>query len=123
MNLSGKAIRYWLEKENIPIENLLVITDDLNLPFAAIRIKKKGSDGGHNGLKSIQAELNTINYARLRFGISADFSFGKQIDYVLGCWEESEVEKLPERLEKVHQAVLSFALAGVDITMNTFNNK
>ncbi len=123
MNLSGKAIRYWLEKENIPIENLLVITDDLNLPFGAIRIKKKGSDGGHNGLKNIQAELNTTNYARFRFGISADFSFGKQIDYVLGRWEESEVEKLPERLEKVHQAVLSFALTGVDVTMNTFNNK
>lgn len=123
MNLSGKAVRYWMEKEQFPIESLLVITDDLNLPFGAIRIKKKGSDGGHNGLKNIQEELKTTEYTRLRFGISADFSKGKQVDYVLGKWNEEEVEKLPERLEKVSQAVLSFGLSGIDNTMNSFNNK
>ncbi|ATA72968.1 MULTISPECIES: aminoacyl-tRNA hydrolase [Capnocytophaga] len=123
MNLSGKAIRYWLEKENIPIENLLVITDDLNLPFGTIRIKSKGSDGGHNGLKDTQAQLNSTNYARLRFGISNDFAKGKQVDYVLGEWSDEENTALPERLEKCVQAVLSFGLSGINITMNTFNNK
>lgn len=123
MNLSGKAVRYWAEKERIPIENILVITDDLNLPFGTLRIKKKGSDGGHNGLKNIQQELNTTEYARLRFGISDDFAKGKQVDYVLGKWNEQEAEKLSERLEKIHQAVIAFALSGVAITMNTFNNK
>lgn len=123
MNLSGKAVRFWLEKENIPLENLLIITDDLNLPFGTLRIKKKGSDGGHNGLKSVQAELATNQYARFRFGISDDFAKGKQVDYVLGRWSEEEALKLPERLEKIHQAVLSFGLAGVAVTMNTFNNK
>lgn len=123
MNLSGKAVRYWLEKENIPLENILVITDDLNLPFGAIRIKKKGSDGGHNGLKSVQNELQTPNYARLRFGISSDFAKGQQVDYVLGKWTEDETKKLPERFEKMAQAILSFGLSGIDITMNSFNNK
>lgn len=123
MNLSGKAIRYWLEKEKIPLENLLVITDDLNLPFGTIRIKSKGSDGGHNGLKDIQAQLNTTTYARLRFGISADFSKGKQIDYVLGQWNEEETNLLPERLQKSAEAILSFGLAGISNTMNLFNNK
>lgn len=123
MNLSGKAVRYWLEKENIPLENLLVITDDLNLPFGAIRIKSKGSDGGHNGLKDIQLQLNTTNYARFRFGISNDFSKGKQVDYVLGKWSEEEEKLLPERLEKTAEAILCFGLAGINITMNTFNNK
>ncbi|ATA92015.1 aminoacyl-tRNA hydrolase [Capnocytophaga canimorsus] len=123
MNLSGKAVRYWLEKENIPLENLLVITDDLNLPFGTIRIKAKGSDGGHNGLKDIQAQLSTINYARFRFGISSDFSKGKQVDYVLGQWNEQEQELLPERLEKAAEAVISFAMAGLTNTMNLFNNK
>ena len=123
MNLSGKAVRYWLEKENIPIENLLVITDDLNLSFGTIRIKSKGSDGRHNGLKDIQNQLNTTMYSRLRFGISADFSKGKQVDYVLGEWTQEEATLLTERLEKCADAVLSFALAGINITMNTFNNK
>lgn len=123
MNLSGKAVRYWLEKENIPLENLLVITDDLNLTFGTIRIKSKGSDGGHNGLKDIQNQLNTTEYARFRFGISADFAKGKQVDYVLGEWSQEEESLLPERLEKSSEAILSFALAGIHITMNTFNNK
>ena len=123
MNLSGKAVRYWLDAEKIPLENLLVITDDLNLPFGTIRIKGKGSDGGHNGLKDIQAMLNTTKYARFRFGISDDFSKGKQIDYVLGKWTEEEAEKLPERLEKATEAIVSFAMAGLAHTMNDFNNK
>lgn len=123
MNLSGKAVRYWAEKENIPLENILIITDDLNLPFGTIRIKKKGSDGGHNGLKNIQEELKTNVYNRLRFGISNEFEKGKQVDYVLGRWSEDEVKKLPERFEKIQQAVLAFALAGIDNAMNTFNNK
>jgi aminoacyl-tRNA hydrolase len=123
MNLSGKAVRYWLEKENIPLENLLVITDDLNLPFGTLRLKGKGSDGGHNGLKDIQAQLNSQQYARLRFGISSNFESGRQIDYVLGQWTPEEQKLLPERLQKCAEAVLSFGLAGLNITMNTFNNK
>ena len=118
MNLSGKAIKYWLEKEN-----LLVIADDLNIPFGSIRIKKKGSDGGHNGFKNIQEELSTTTYARLRFGISANYAKGTQIDYVLGKWSEEEVTLLPERLEKISEAILSFGLAGADTTMNLYNNK
>src|SRR5690554_7306848 len=90
MNLSGKSVKYWLEKEKIPLENILVITDDLNLAFGTIRIKTKGSDGGHNGLKDIQNTLQTTNYNRFRFGISDAFSKGRQVDYVLGEWERSE---------------------------------
>lgn len=123
MNLSGKAVRYYLEKENIPLENLLIITDDLNLPFGSLRLKAKGSDGGHNGLKNIQAELNTTAYARLRFGISNTFTQGGQIDYVLGKWNEQETALLPQRLKAFAQASLSFAFAGINNTMNTFNNK
>ncbi|WP_448825723.1 aminoacyl-tRNA hydrolase [Capnocytophaga bilenii] len=123
MNLSGKAVRYWMEKENIPLENLLVICDDLNIAFGTLRLKGKGSDGGHNGLKDIQAQLNTTNYARLRFGISSNFESGKQINYVLGEWTDEEKLALPERIEKCAEAVLSYGLAGLAITMNTFNNK
>ncbi|AXG75227.1 aminoacyl-tRNA hydrolase [Flavobacterium arcticum] len=123
MNLSGKAVKYWLEKENIPIENLLVVTDDLNIAFGSIRIKAKGSDGGHNGLKSIQQLLNTNQYPRFRFGISDEFKKGKQVDYVLGEWDEEEKTKLPERLETATEAIKSFALAGLANTMNSFNGK
>ncbi len=123
MNLSGKAIVYWLTKENIPLENLLVITDDLNLPFGSIRIKTKGSDGGHNGLKDTQAKLYTTNYNRFRFGISDAFNKGQQVDYVLGEWTNEENEKLKERLDKSVELIKSFALAGINITMNTFNGK
>jgi PTH1 family peptidyl-tRNA hydrolase len=123
MNLSGKAVLYWLTKENIPLENLLVITDDLNLPFGSIRVKTKGSDGGHNGLKDIQDKLNTVDYNRFRFGISDAFSKGKQIDYVLGEWTEEETKNLKERLEKSVELIKSFALAGVNNTMNVFNGK
>lgn len=123
MNLSGKAVNYWLQKEKIPLENLLVITDDLNLPFGSIRLKTKGSDGGHNGLKDIQVQLNTTNYNRFRFGISNEFSKGRQIDYVLGEWDAEEESKLPERLKLSTELIKSFGTAGVNITMNTFNGK
>lgn len=123
MNLSGKAIVYWLTKENIPLENLLVITDDLNLPFGSIRVKTKGSHGGHNGLKDIQAKLNTTNYNRFRFGISDAFNKGQQIDYVLGTWTPEENNQLKERLNTTLALIKSFALAGINHTMNTFNGK
>jgi PTH1 family peptidyl-tRNA hydrolase len=123
MNLSGKAVKYWMDKENIPASNILVITDDLNLSFGTIRIKPKGSDGGHNGLKSIQQTLNSSDYPRFRFGISDDFKKGRQVDYVLGEWNEEETAKLPERLDIATEIIRSFALSGLDITMNTFNGK
>jgi peptidyl-tRNA hydrolase, PTH1 family len=123
MNLSGKAVKYWLDKENIPLENLLVVTDDLNLPFGTIRIKAKGSDGGHNGLKSIQQILNTADYPRFRFGISDAFKKGRQVDYVLGEWDEEEKAKLPERLDVSVEAIKSFALSGLSNTMTSYNGK
>lgn len=123
MNLSGKAVHYWMEKEKIAKENILVITDDLNLAFGTIRIKSKGSDGGHNGLKNIQLLLNTTEYPRFRFGISDDFKKGRQVDYVLGEWDEEEKAKLPERLDVSVNIINSFALAGLSNTMNEFNGK
>lgn len=123
MNLSGKAVKYWLDKEKIPLENLLIITDDINLSFGSIRLKNKGSDGGHNGLKDIQNKLNTTKYNRFRFGISADFGQGRQTDYVLGKLSEEELRKLPERLDKSIALIKSFGLAGINNTMNEFNGK
>ncbi|MCB4798076.1 aminoacyl-tRNA hydrolase [Neotamlana laminarinivorans] len=123
MNLSGKAVLYWQTQEKIPLENILIITDDLNLPFGSIRLKTKGSDGGHNGLKDIQAKLNTTKYNRFRFGISDAFSKGRQVDYVLGEWTSEENSILPERLEKSVELIQSFVLAGVNNTMNAFNGK
>jgi PTH1 family peptidyl-tRNA hydrolase len=123
MNLSGNAVRYWMQKENIPLENVLIVTDDLALPFGTLRLKGKGSDAGHNGLKNINEVLQTQNYARLRFGISAEFSEGKQVDYVLGIWNAEETEKLPERIEKFSKACLSFVFAGIANTMSSFNGK
>lgn len=123
MNLSGKAVKYWLEKENIEKENMLVITDDLNLAFGTIRIKTKGSDGGHNGLKNIQLLLNSTEYPRFRFGISDAFKKGQQVNYVLGEWDAEEKEKLKERLEISSEIVKYFALAGLNNTMNTYNGK
>jgi PTH1 family peptidyl-tRNA hydrolase len=122
MNLSGKAVKYWLEKQAIPQENLLVITDDLNLPFGSLRLKMKGSDGGHNGLKDIQDKLNTSQYNRLRFGINDAFSKGRQVDYVLGEWTAEESEKLKERLDHCAEFIKSFVMAGVKNAMNTYNN-
>ncbi|EAR02451.1 aminoacyl-tRNA hydrolase [Maribacter sp. HTCC2170] len=121
MNRSGKALKYWMEKEKIPIENLLVVTDDINLEFGTIRLKTKGSDGGHNGLKDIQLFLNSTSYNRFRFGVGADFGKGRQVDYVLGEWNEKEKDSMTERLEKSIQLISSFILAGVKITMNQFN--
>ena len=123
MNLSGKAVHYWMQKENIAKENILVITDDLNLAFGTIRIKGKGTDGGHNGLKNIQLILNTSEYPRFRFGISDEFKKGQQVDYVLGEWNDIEKEKLSERFEVAKQIVESFALSGLNETMNSFNGK
>ncbi|MBJ7882753.1 aminoacyl-tRNA hydrolase [Gelidibacter salicanalis] len=123
MNLSGKAIVYWMTKENISLENVLVITDDLNLPFGTIRLKTKGSAGGHNGLKDTQDKLQTTNYNRFRFGISDVFSEGRQVDYVLGEWTPEEEAKLVERLDKAVELIKSFGMAGITITMNTFNGQ
>jgi peptidyl-tRNA hydrolase, PTH1 family len=123
MNLSGKAIKYWLEKENIPKENLLVITDDLNLSFGTIRIKGKGTDGGHNGLKNIQLLLNSSEYPRFRFGISDEFKKGQQVNYVLGEWSDEEKLKLTERLDISSEIINSFVLSGLNETMNLFNGK
>ncbi len=121
MNLSGKALHYWMEKENIPLENVLVITDDINLEFGVIRVKTKGSNGGHNGLKNIQNILNTVNYNRFRFGVGADFGKGRQVDYVLGKWNDDEKTALVERLEKSTEVIKSFILSGITNTMNQFN--
>ncbi|PID68944.1 MAG: aminoacyl-tRNA hydrolase [Flavobacteriales bacterium] len=121
MNRSGKAVRYWLDKENIAPKNLLVICDDINLPFGTIRLKGKGSDGGHNGLKDINQTLQITQYSRFRFGVGSNFSKGRQVDYVLGKWNEEETKKLPERLKKSAELVISFATAGLARTMNAFN--
>ena len=121
MNRSGKALKYWMEKEKITLENVLVVTDDINLDFGTIRLKTKGSDGGHNGLKDIQNTLQTTTYNRFRFGVGSEFSKGRQVDYVLGEWDEEEKEALPERLEKSTELIRSFALSGVKHTMNQFN--
>jgi peptidyl-tRNA hydrolase, PTH1 family len=123
MNLSGKAVKYWMEKEKIAPENILVITDDLNLSFGTIRIKPKGSDGGHNGLKNINFELNTNQYPRFRFGISDAFKKGQQVNYVLGEWTDAEREKLTERYEVAAEIIKSFGTAGLENTMTTFNGK
>lgn len=123
MNLSGKAVKYWLIKEKIPLENVLVVTDDLNLPFGSIRVKTKGSDGGHNGLKDIQTTLQTTKYNRFRFGISDEFGKGRQVDYVLGEWTDEEIRRLPERLETSVDLIKSFGTAGINNTMNMFNGK
>ena len=123
MNLSGKAIKYWMNKEKIPLDNLLVVTDDLNLSFGAIRLKSKGSDGGHNGLKDTQEKLQTTKYNRFRFGISSDFSKGRQVDYVLGNWSDEENDSLKERLKISNQIIESFVLSGLKNTMNDYNGK
>lgn len=123
MNLSGKSVKYWLQKENIPIENLFVILDDLNLDFGSIRIRAYGTDGGHNGLKDIQDQLMTNKYARLRVGIGNNFSKGKQVDYVLGKWTESEKKYLAQINQLASEAALSFCFAGIQNTMNNFNSK
>lgn len=123
MNLSGNAVRYWLNEEKIPIENMLVLVDDLNLPFGTIRLRKQGSNGGHNGLGNIQSVMGTENYARLRFGIGNEFVRGAQVNFVIGEWTEEEQKLLPERLDVVKEIIPSFCLQGIDRTMNLFNKK
>jgi len=123
MNLSGKAVNYWLQKEKIQTLNLLIVCDDINLELGVIRLKAKGSDGGHNGLKDIQNVLQTNQYPRLRFGVGADFSKGKQVDYVLGNWQDEEIPLLEKSIEKACKAIESFGFAGLANTMNSFNNK
>ena len=123
MNLSGNAVRYWMQKENIALENVLIVVDDLALPFGTLRLKGKGSDAGHNGLKHIAAILGTQNYARLRFGIGNDFPRGTQVDYVLGLFTDDDMKTMPERLETAGEIIKSFCLAGINITMNQYNKK
>ena len=123
MNLSGQAVRYWLQQEKIPIENLFVLVDDLNLPFGTIRMRKQGSAGGHNGLKNIEQLLATPNYARLRFGIGNNFNHGAQVNYVLGEWTEEENAAFPSRLTVTTDIIKSFCLQGIDRTMNLYNGK
>ena len=121
MNLSGKAVKYWMEKENIPLENLLIVTDDINLPLGKLRIRKNGNDGGHNGLKNINELLQTNQYTRLRFGVGNDFGKGKQVDFVLGKWSAEEKQLVSETTKKCAEAVLSIVMEGVDRAMNKFN--
>lgn len=121
MNLSGKAVNYWMQKEKIDVENIFVIVDDLAIPFGSIRIRKKGSDGGHNGLKDINAVLGHSNYNRLRFGVGANFSKGNQINYVLGEWSKEENEQLPALIEASIKAIKDLPFIGIDRVMNTYN--
>lgn len=123
MNLSGKAINYWLQKEKIPFENLLVLTDDLALPFGTLRLRAKGGDAGHNGLKSIQQVTGRSDYARLRFGIGDDFHPGQQVNYVLDGWTEDEQALLPEKIDTCIMMIKSFGTIGVARTMNQFNKR
>ncbi len=123
MNLSGKSVNFWMQTEKIQRENILVIADDIALPFGKIRMKGKGSDGGHNGLKDIQAILNSQEYPRLRFGVGNDFSPGKQSDYVLGKWKTEEQNDLSERIEVASEAIKSFCTIGLGLAMTQWNNK
>lgn len=123
MNLSGKALSYWLQKEKIPLENLLVIVDDIALPLCTLRLRAAGSDGGHNGLKSIDEVLGTKDYARLRFGIGGDFPKGYQVDYVLGQWTDEETKQLPESMKAASDIIFSFGTIGIERTMNFFNKR
>lgn len=123
MNLSGKAVNYWLQQHSIPVENMLVITDDLSLPFGKIRLRPSGSDGGHNGLKDIIAVLGHNNFARLRFGIGSEFSKGHQSNYVLGKWSTEEEKALQLRIELCAEIIKGFTTAGLQRTMNDFNNR
>lgn len=123
MNLSGNAVRYWLQKERIEPVGLLVVVDDLALPFGTLRLKPGGSDAGHNGLKHIRETLGTTQYNRLRFGIGNDFPQGAQINFVLNPFTEDEQRRLPERIEIACEMIKSFCLAGVETAMNQFNNK
>lgn len=121
MNLSGVAVRYWMNQEKLPLENLLVVVDDIALPFGSIRLKQRGSDGGHNGLKNIASELGNSNYARLRIGVGNEFSKGHQIDFVLGVFTPDERKELPAILDKAADCVSAYCLSGPAFAMNHFN--
>lgn len=123
MNLSGEAVRYWMQKEKIELDHVLVVVDDLALPFGTLRLRGKGADGGHNGLKNINQLVGSQNYARLRFGIGSDFPQGAQIDYVLGPLTTQEQELLPERVDKAVEAIKAFCLSGLSFAMTHYNNK
>ena len=122
-NIVFTDVRYWMQKENIPLENVLVVVDDLALPFGTLRLKGKGSDAGHNGLKHIAATLGTQDYARLRFGIGNDFPRGGQIDFVLGHFTDKDLKTMDERVATACDIIKSFCLAGISITMNQYNKK
>lgn len=123
MNLSGNAVRYWMNEKKIPLENILVVVDDLSLPFGQLRMRPGGSEAGHNGLKHISSVLGTQQYARLRFGIGNDFPRGGQVDFVLGKFTDEDLKTMDERLELAGEMVKSFALSGIQFTMNHFNKK
>ena len=123
MNLSGNAVIYWMNKENISLERLLVIVDDISLPLGTFRLKGKGSNGGHNGLGNIQSVIGTQQYARLRIGIGNDFPKGMQVEWVLGKYDDDEMKILSPTINTAVEIIKSFILAGLDITMNQFNNK
>lgn len=123
VNRSGLAVNYWLKKEKLPLDKLLIVTDDVALPFGTLRLKPKGGDAGHNGLNSIQTVLGTTKYPRLRFGIGKEYSYGQQIDYVLGKWTKNEMEIMEQRMPVAIEIIKSFTTAGINHTMNQFNNK
>lgn len=123
MNLSGKAVKYWIKKENIPLENLLIISDDIDLDMGVLRMKTKGSGGSHNGLNNILEELETSDFPRLRFGIGHDFPVGQQIDFVLGKWETEEKPIVEERKQIAIEMIKNFVMAGINDTMSRYNNK
>ena len=123
MNLSGKTVKYWMDKEKVKVENVLVITDDLAIPYGSIRMKGKGSDGGHNGLKSIIQSLGRNDFPRIRFGIGSNFSKGQQVDYVLGKWSLEEKKTLNSRVEHSIEMIKAFGTIGIQRTMNSFNIK
>ncbi|HSJ68926.1 MAG TPA: aminoacyl-tRNA hydrolase [Anditalea sp.] len=122
MNLSGKAMNYWMKELNIPKENVLVIVDDVALPYGSLRLRGKGSSAGHNGLKNIEELTGGQNYARLRFGIGDDFPKGRQVDYVLGRWSQAEIEELPIFMDKAIEMIKSFCTIGINMTMTQFND-
>ena len=123
MNLSGKAVNYWMQKEKVPVDNILIVSDDIALPFSTIRLRAKGSDGGHNGLKDIIEVLQSTIFPRIKFGIGSEFNKGRQSDYVLGNWSEEETNLLEEKMDFVVKMILSFTTIGINRTMNDFNRR
>lgn len=123
MNLSGNAVAFWMSKLNVPLNHMLIVTDDLNLTFGVLRMRAKGSHGGHNGLKNIEAMLNSQQYPRLRFGISADFQTGKQVDYVLSTWSDEELISLPAAFDKIKAGIEEWTFRGIGMAMNLVNTR